>query len=357
MTTFGESHGAAMGAVVDGCPAGLYLNEEDINQELRRRRPGYSAYTSPRKEEDEVKILSGVFEGRTTGAPLMLLIENRDKDSFSYQSIRGIYRPGHANFTYLMKYGLMDERGGGRASARETVARVAAGAVAKKFLQEQGILCCAFLSQVGEIFFQEQKGVTVEMLQKKIYASAVFCPDEEASQRMMQEIEKAKIEGDSIGACVTCIAQVPAGLGDPVYDKLSARLGFAMLSIPAAKGFEMGRGFQSAGMRGSCYNDGFILNDQGQVSTKTNHAGGVLGGISTGMPLTIRVAFKPASGIRLEQESVNDKKEKVKLRMAPSGRHDPCVAIRAVPVVEAMMALTLADAVLLQRCATLKYPS
>ncbi len=316
ITTWGESHGKAIGVVIDGCPAGLAISEADVQIELDRRAPGITPYTSPRKEPDIVHIYSGVFEGLTTGAPISLVIFNADADSSSYQ--KDILRPGHANFTYLEKYGIFDYRGGGRASARETACRVAAGAIAKKLLSHFGISCHAHLLT------------------------------------SMEKIAQAQAAGDSIGGIVEFVAEgLPAGLGDPVYEKLEANLAKAMLSIPASKGFEIGEGFAAADMHGSEHNDSFVNND-GKIETRTNHAGGTLGGISTGMPLSGKVAFKPASSIAISQETLTTSGLEARLELSTKARHDPCVAIRAVPVVEAMLALVLADALLMQRSAQLR---
>ena len=315
ITTWGESHGPAIGVVIDGCPAGLPLSEEDLIPALRARAPGRRAHTSARKEADEPKILSGVFEGKTTGAPICIMIRNEDADSSAYEPFKDLLRPGHAQYGYLQKYGLFDYRGGGRASARETACRVAAGAVAQKLLQSYGI-------RVGASFTLDPEGC-------------------EAVER----------EGDSIGGIVEfCADGLPAGLGDPVYEKLEARLGYALMGIPGARGFEIGSGFSSASMRGSEHNDAFI-NEGGKVRTRTNHAGGVLGGVTTGMPLIGRVAFKPASSIKIPTETLTTGGDKATIAMAKGSRHDPCIAIRAVPVVEAMVALVLADAFLMNRCA------
>ena len=309
ITTWGESHGKAIGVVIDGCPAGLPLSESDINQELALRKGGTSPYVTPRKEPDIAEIYSGVFEGVTTGAPISIVIFNKDVDSSKYEPIKDLLRPGHANFTYLKKYGVFDYRGGGRASARETACRVAAGAVAKKLLH------------LSEIKFQTRL-------------------------REMPE----HVEGDSVGGVVEAIAlNVPVGLGDPVYEKLEANLAKAMLSIPASKGFEIGCGFAAARMRGSEHNDGFGLDEEGKVELTSNHAGGTLGGISTGEPIVVRVAFKPTSSIQKPQQTVSKDGVECTLTLPEGSRHDPCVAIRAVPVVEAMMALVLADALLMHR--------
>ncbi len=345
ITTWGESHGKAIGVVIDGCPAGVAISEEEINQALAKRAPGGSVYTSPRKEKDAVQILSGVFEGMTTGTPISLMIANMDAYSRAYADIKTLYRPGHANFTYLQKYGLFDWRGGGRASARETASRVAAGAVAKKILQSMGVGVLAYLTQVGPL------KVSVE--DQAVEQSALFCPDKQMEQEIMQLIEQAKSEGDSVGGVVRFVATgVPAGLGDPVYEKLEAKLAHAMMSLPASKGFEIGSGYQSVLMRGSEHNDLFE-NVEAAISTKTNFAGGVLGGISTGMPLVGSVAFKPTSSIKKPLETVTTAGEKALFELPEGSRHDPCVAIRAVPVVEAMLALVLVDAMLMQRSAKL----
>lgn len=295
---------------------------------------------------DRGEIVSGVFEGRTTGAPIAILIPSQDAKSSQYASIKNLYRPGHANFTYLAKYGVFDYRGGGRASARETAARVAAGAVAKKLLSHHQIGCLAYLDEVGGIRGEELEGSDLLQLRQKTLASPIFCPCEKGSFLMMQKIEEVRQEGDSVGGIVACVADIPAGLGSPIYQKLEAALGCAMLSIPASKGFEIGMGFASSRMKGSEHNDAFEK-IQGKVGTASNHSGGVLGGISTGSPLFFRVAFKPTSSIRKEQQTVSLSGEKATFQIPPSGRHDPCVAIRAVPVVEAMAALVLADAVLM----------
>lgn len=351
ITTFGESHGPAIGVVIDGCPAGLVLSKKEIDEELRLRQPGKSPYTTPRKETDEAEILSGIFEGKTTGAPIAIVIKNQDADPSKYEPIKNLLRPGHANFTYLEKYGVFDYRGGGRASARETAARVAAGAVAKKLLAHFEIEICAFVSEIGGIAIQEPDLHRPHHLRKKVLASPLFCPDRVAAKKMIKKIEETKEEGDSLGGILQCIAKVPVGLGDPVYGKLEAKLASAMLSIPATKGFEIGSGFMAARMKGSEHNDLFDLDPKGKVTTKTNFAGGTLGGISTGLPLSFKVAFKPTSSIQKVQKTVDLKKGKKAFHLPPGSRHDPCVAIRAVPIVEAMTALVLADAILLNRMA------
>ncbi len=349
ITTFGESHGPAIGVVIDGCPAGLVISKEDIDKELIFRRPGNNVHTSPRKEEDLVEILSGVFEGKTTGAPIALLIKNQDPQSDQYESIKNLYRPGHANFTYLEKYGIFDYRGGGRSSARETAARVAAGAIAKKLLSYYQIECLAFVSEIGGIKIPPQDLSNLKELRQKKHKSPIFCPDPKAEALILEKIQKVKEEKDSLGGIVTCIVHLPVGLGDPVYSKLEALLAFAMLSIPATKGFEIGSGFESARMKGSDHNDSFDLDNDGNVQTATNHAGGTLGGISTGSPLIFNVAFKPTSSIKKPQETISLDKERSTFKLPDSARHDPCVAIRGAPVVEAMTALVLADRLLANR--------
>lgn len=354
ITTFGESHGNAIGVVIDGCPAGLAITKEEIDKELTVRQPGNSPYTSPRSEKDEVQILSGLFQGKTTGAPIALVIWNKDVDSSKYEPIKNLLRPGHANYTYLQKYGIFDYRGGGRSSARETAARVAAGAIAKKLLAHFDIEICAFVAEIGGIAIADPDLGSLAKLKKKVLGNALFCPDAKASEKMMKEIEKAKQEGDSLGGILQGVAvHLPAGLGDPVYGKLEANLASAMLSLPATKGFEIGSGFAGTRMKGSQHNDAFDVDEEGHITTTTNYAGGTLGGISTGLPLTFRVAFKPTSSIKKAQSTVNLKGEKKPFKLPAGSRHDPCVAIRAVPVIEAMTALVLADALLLNRASKL----
>jgi chorismate synthase len=351
ITTFGESHGEAMGVVIDGCPAGLFLTKEEIDAELFLRRPGQNPHTSPRKEKDHAEILSGLFQGKTTGAPIAILIRNEDADSSQYEPIKDLLRPGHANYTYLQKYGIFDYRGGGRASARETVARVAAGAVAKKLLAHFDIQICSFVAEIGSVAIQEWPE-NPSVLREKIKESPLFCPCPASTNKMIEELEKVQVVGDSLGGILqTLVFNLPQGLGDPVYGKLEALLASAMLSIPASKGFEIGSGFKGAKMKGSEHNDPFDIDKQEKVITATNFAGGTLGGISTGMPLVFRVAFKPTSSIKLAQKTVSIDKEKQTFKLPAGSRHDPCVAIRAVRVVEAMTALVLADVILLNKCA------
>lgn len=352
ITTWGESHGLAIGVVIDGCPAGLKIDEEMINQALKRRAPGQSPFTSPRKEKDLAQILSGTFEGKTTGTPISILIWNKDADSSHYEPIKDLLRPGHANFTYLEKYGCFDYRGGGRASGRETATRVAAGAVAKALLDHYGIKVVGYIKQIGSI---EATTPTddPEKLIRYVYESPLFCPDKIAETKMIKLIESAKREGDSLGGIVEFVGwSLPKGLGDPIYEKLEANLSKAMMSLPASKGFEMGEGFKTALMKGSLHNDSFTKN-QGSITMATNHAGGTLGGISTGMPLIGRVAFKPTSSLQKEQLTTTTEGKEALFKLPENSRHDPCIALRATPVVEAMATLVIADALLLNRSAQL----
>jgi chorismate synthase len=352
MTTWGESHGKAVGVVIDGCPAGLEIDVEEINKALALRAPGKSTFTSPRAESDRAEILSGVFEGKTTGAPISILIANHDVDSSKYEPIKDLLRPGHANYTYLEKYGIFDYRGGGRSSARETACRVAAGAIAKKLLMYSGIHLTAYIKQIGHVE-AVIKSDNFDLLCTSTYESPVYCPDANATAQMTTLIQKAVDTGDSLGGIIEfVILSLPAGIGDPIYKKLEANLAFAMMSLPATKGFEIGSGFQSAIMQGSEHNDSFIK-DSAKVKTQTNHAGGTLGGISTGMPLIARVAFKPTSSIMQIQQTLTTSGKKASFQLPAGSRHDPCVAIRAVPIVEAMAALVIADAVLLNKCVKL----
>lgn len=339
ITTCGESHGGALGVIIDGCPSGLEITEAEIQTELDRRKPGQSAITTPRKEEDVIHILSGVFQGKTTGTPILLLAYNRDMRPEDYDELKHVYRPSHADYTYFMKYGFRDYRGSGRASARETLARVAAGAIAKKYLQQHlNIQIFSYVEQVGNIRTDiDYKNVTPDDIEKNI----IRCPDQRCANEMIKLIELVKSEGDSIGGVIKgVIKNAPVGLGEPVFDKLSADLGKAMLSINAVKGFEMGSGFDGVSMRGSQHNDAFVM-ENNQLKIKTNYAGGTLGGISTGEDIYFRVAFKPVSTISKEQQTVNLKNEAVSLQAA--GRHDPCVLPRAVPIVDAMSALVIMD--------------
>jgi chorismate synthase len=340
ITTFGESHGEALGVVVDGCPPGLKLSEKDIQPELDRRKPGQSKITTPRKEADTIHILSGVFEGKTTGTPILLITFNKDAKSSDYEALKDIYRPSHADYSYDIKYGLRDWRGSGRASARETLARVAAGAIAKKYLFEKfGTECISYVEQVGSI----RSTIASEKVTKKaIDGSIVRCPDKVIADKMIKLIEEVKRDNDSIGGVVKgLIKNPPPGLGEPVFDKLPSDLGKAMLSINAVKGFEFGSGFEGVKMRGSEHNDVFTLNKKNKIITTTNHAGGTLGGITTGEDIYFRVAFKPVATISKTQNTVTRSAKHTKLSV--TGRHDPCVLPRAVPIVDAMSALVLMD--------------
>jgi chorismate synthase len=339
VTTWGESHGAAVGCVIDGCPAGLKLSETDIQRELDRRRPGQSEVTTQRSEADRVSILSGVFRGVTTGTPISLLVYNRDVDSSKYDAIADLLRPGHADFTYLQKYGVRDYRGGGRASARETIGRVAAGAVAKKLIGTKKIEVMAHVVELGGI---RAKPVSLDEIRSMVERSAVRCADPDASALMYDAVLNAKAEGDSLGGIVEIIALgVPPGLGEPVFNKLSAELAGALMSIGAVKGVEIGEGFRSASMWGSEMNDAFEL-AEGRIRMKTNRAGGILGGISTGDAIVCRIAVKPTPSIAKTQKTVNIRTmEEAEIRV--EGRHDPAIPPRIVPVAEAMVALVLAD--------------
>ena len=334
VSTWGESHGEGVGVVVDGCPAGLSLKETDIQKELDRRKTGQSKVTTMRKETDHVNILSGVFKGKTTGTPIAMWVKNQDADSSKYEEIKHLFRPGHADFTYLMKYGFRDYRGGGRSSARETVGRVAAGAIAKKLLARKRIKIIGYTKQIGPYI---AKIIDLNQIEKNI----VRCPDKIMAQKMVDHILSARKNGDSVGGVVELIAKgVPAGLGEPVFDRLDADLAKAMMSIPAVKGVEFGIGFEAAKMFGSECNDPFITKGK-KITTKTNNSGGIHGGISNGSDIVLRMVVKPTSSINKSQNTVSADGKKTKIRV--EGRHDPCVSPRAVPIAEAMMALTLID--------------
>ena len=349
ITTWGESHGPAVGVVVDGCPAGVSLTVEEIDAALAQRAPGGSPYTSPRCESDRVQILSGLDDGITTGAPISMMIANEDVDSRPYVAMRHLLKPGHAHYSYLQKYGRFDFRGGGRASARETACRVAAGAVAKKLLAVEGIDLLAFITQIGPEEACIAADATIADLRRCRDTSALLCPDAAATERMIQRLEPQQAEGDSYGGVVSFyVAPMMVGIGEPIYQKLEAALAYAMMSIPATKGFEIGQGFAAAAMSGSQHNDSYV-NNEGRIAPATNQAGGILAGISTGAPIYGRVAFKPTSSIRKAQQSVTTDGERVLFRLPEGSRHDPCVAIRAVPVVEAMAALVIVDALLLHQ--------
>lgn len=348
LTTWGESHGPALGVVVEGCPAGLALSVEDIQRELDRRRVGQSKVTSPRNEQDRAEILSGVFEGVTTGAPISMITYNADVDSSKYDNLRDVFRPGHADYTYWKKYGHRDHRGGGRSSARETWGRVAAGAIAKKILGEFGVDIFGFTRSIGTI---ETESFDRDQIERNI----VRCPDPVAAERMIEAVIAAKESRDSLGGVVEAHAlHVPVGLGEPTFDKVDALIGQAMLSIPATKGVEIGSGFAITRQRGSESNDAFVL-DGDRVRTRSNNAGGTLGGLTTGGEIVVRVAVKPTSSIEQEQDTVDTDLQARKVLV--TGRHDPSVVPRAVPVVEAMLAITLADLLLLNRAARLHWPA
>ncbi len=341
--TFGESHGIAIGALIDGCPPGLTLDLQFIEKEMRRRKPGQSKITTQRREEDTVEIVSGIFEGVTTGTPIALIIRNADQRSKDYAHLANAYRPSHADYTYDVKYGFRDYRGGGRSSARETAARVAAGSIAKQLLQLAGVEVYAYVQSVGEIALQKDYD---QLDLTKVDDSIIRCPDPETAEKMIALVSEVKKQGDTIGGVIRCVIKnYPAGMGDPVFDKLHADLGKAMLSINAAKAFETGSGFAGTRQRGSAHNDLFENRD-GKIVTRTNNSGGIQGGISNGMDIYFNVGFKPVATILRPQESVNRQGEKVMVE--GKGRHDPCVLPRAVPIVEAMAALVLIDHLLIQ---------
>lgn len=339
VTTFGESHGIALGCIVDGVPPNMALTEADIQPDLDRRKPGTSRYTTPRREDDEVQILSGVFEGKTTGTSIGLIIKNGDQRSQDYGEIMDKFRPGHADYTYHQKYGIRDYRGGGRSSARETAMRVAAGAIAKKYLKEQfGIQVRGYLSQIGSVKIDPKTVEDVANIDwDKVNSNPFFCPDEKAVEQFDELIRELKKEGNSIGAKLTVIAEnVPVGLGEPVFDRLDADLAHALMSINAVKGVEIGDGFAVVEQKGTQHRDEMTPN-----GFCSNHAGGILGGISSGQPIIAHIALKPTSSITIAGQSVNTKNEPVEV--ITKGRHDPCVGIRAVPIAEAMVAIILLD--------------
>ena len=334
ITTWGESHGDGVGVVVEGCPAGLALKESDIQKDLDRRRTGQSKVTTTRKEDDKIRIMSGLFKGKTTGTPISMRVDNKDADSSKYELIKNLYRPGHADYTYDMKYGFRDYRGGGRSSARETLGRVAAGSIAKKLLARDKITVTGFTRQIGH-------HIAKTLNFKEIEKNIVRCPDSKMAEDMVKAIMQARKNGDSLGGIVEVIARgVPAGLGEPVFDRLDADLAKAVMSIPAVKGVEIGAGFQTASMKGSDRNDVFVMKNK-KMTTKTNNAGGILGGISNGMDIIVKLVVKPTSSINKAQDTITQKGGNSKIRV--EGRHDPCVAPRAVPIAEAMVALTLID--------------
>ena len=356
ITTWGESHGPSVGVVIDGCPSGLSLSIEYIQEELDLRRPGQSRLTSPRKEFDRVEILSGIFRGITTGTPISLMIANKDFRSGDYEQLKHIYRPGHADFTYQARYGVRDYRGGGRASGRETVARVAAGAVAKKLLEQAGIGVIGFARSIGNQSVDpgnpfaagfENLG-SLKKARKKIYSSEVRTTNTAVAEKMTETINMAAVKGDSVGGIVELQAHgLPAGLGDPLFGKLDGLTALALMSVGAVKGVEFGDGFHLAELKGSEANDPFMVNKAGEIQPAANRAGGVLGGISTGMPLVVRAAVKPTPSISLEQQSVDVQARPVALTI--TGRHDPCIVVRIIPVLEHMLNLVLADLLLSRR--------
>lgn len=350
ITTFGESHGGGVGVIIDGCPPGLAISKDEIQRELDRRRPGQSAITTPRNEQDEIHIFSGIMDGHTTGTPIMLMAMNKDVKSEDYNNLKSLYRPGHADYTFQQKYGTRDWRGGGRSSARETIGRVAAGAIAKKFLkQELGIDILSYVEQVGPVQAElDWDTVTPDMVDSNI----VRCPHADTAEKMIALIETVRDDGDSVGGVIRgVIKNAPVGLGEPVFDKLHADLGKAMLSINAVKGFEIGSGFAGSALRGSQHNDPFYMEGE-RVRTRTNHAGGVLGGISNGETIYFRVAIKPTSTIRKNQDTVTQNQEETTIEA--TGRHDPCVLPRAVPIVDAMAALVMMDHYLRQKAQNMR---
>ncbi len=345
LTSFGESHGPAVGGVIDGCPPGIVVDFDFIQQELNRRKPGQSSITSPRKEDDKVEFLSGIYEGKTTGTPIGFIVKNNNQHSSDYDNLRDVFRPSHADYTYQKKYGIRDHRGGGRSSARETISRCVAGAFAKLILKKSDINIFAYTSQVGTVVLNKHYS---ELNLSLTENSPVRCPDPEMAQKMIEHIEDIKSQGDTIGGVISCVCQgVPAGLGEPVFGKLHAALGASMLSINSAKGFEYGMGFEGVKHKGSEMNDLFYQTSSGEVKTKTNHSGGIQGGISNGEDIYFRVAFKPIATLFKEQATINIFGEGTSL--AIKGRHDSCVLPRVVPIVEAMAAIVLVDYLLLAK--------
>ena len=344
LTTFGESHGPGIGGVIDGFPAGITIDMDFVQQELKRRRPGQSALTTSRQEPDQVELLSGIFEGKSTGCPIGFVVWNKNQHSKDYENMRNLFRPSHADFTYMQKYGIRDHRGGGRSSARETISRVVAGALAKLALNQLGIHITAYTSQVGNIRLDKNyKAYHFDLIE----SNDVRCPDPIKAQEMAELITQVKAEGDTIGGIITCVIQgCPIGLGEPAFGKLHAALGNAMLSINAVKGFAYGEGFGNMELRGSQQNDVFY-NNQGRIETKTNHSGGIQGGISNGQDIYFQVAFKPVATLLMEQHTVNI--DGIDTTLKAKGRHDPCVLPRAVPIVEAMAAMTILDYYLIDK--------
>jgi len=344
LTSFGESHGRGIGGIIDGCPAGIVLDIEQIQAELARRKPGQSKITTQRQEPDQVEFLSGIFEGKTQGTPIAFAIWNKDQHSADYNDLKNVYRPSHADFTYMQKYGTRDYRGGGRSSARETIARVVAGAIAKQILTRVGVTIQAFVSQVGEVKLEKNYQ---ELDLSQTESNIVRCPDPEIAEKMIDRIMQAGNNKDTVGGVITGVVMgVPAGWGEPVFNKLHADLGFAMLGINAVKGFEYGSGFEGTKLSGSQHNDVFVQTKNG-IRTKTNHSGGIQGGISNGEDIYFKVAFKPIATLLKEQQTIDTDNNPTVIN--PKGRHDPCVLPRAVPIVEAMAALVLIDHYLLNK--------
>ncbi|MDB5261194.1 MAG: chorismate synthase [Adhaeribacter sp.] len=345
ITTFGESHGLSVGVVVDGCPAGLEITAGEIQRELDRRRPGQSNITTQRKEEDEIIILSGIYENKTTGTPIAMMVNNKNQAGKDYSHLEHAFRPSHADYTYTTKYGLRDHRGGGRSSARETLARVAAGAIANKYLKAQNIQIASYVSAVGPIELKENYAALDLSL---IDSNKIRCPEPATAETMIKLVEETRKNRDTVGGVITCVIKgLPVGLGEPAFDKLHAELGKAMLSINAVKGFEYGSGFAGTKMFGSEHNDEFYTDENGKIRTRTNYSGGIQGGISNGEDVYFKVAFKPVATILQPQTSINDTGESITLE--GKGRHDPCVLPRAVPIVDAMAALVIIDFLLRQK--------
>jgi len=337
--TFGESHGAGVGGIIDGCPPGIEIDFDALQNQVNRRRPGQSALVSPRKESDQVEFLSGLINNVSTGAPIAFLVRNENQQSADYDALKDVFRPSHADFTYQAKYGIRDHRGGGRSSARETVSRVIAGAIAAQILKKENIRVSAFVTQIGPL---KTNTITSIPSIEEIDSNAVRCPDVLVAEKMISYLETLRDEGDTSGGIIQVIVEgVPAGLGEPVFDKLHADLGKAMLSINAVKGFELGSGFESATMKGSEHNDPFYNDAQGKVRTKSNYSGGVQGGISNGEQITFRIAFKPVASIKTSQKTITE--AGVPTNISIKGRHDPCVVPRAVPIVEGMTCLVIVD--------------
>ena len=352
MTTWGESHGEYIGVVIDGCPAGVEISVQDVEKELKRHRRFTLPFVTLRRETMTPQIVSGLFEGKTTGAPLSILLPNCDHRSSDYECVKDVFRPGHANYTYLQKYGIFDYRGGGRASARETAARIAAGAIAKKILSFSNIQVVAYVSQIGPIILENPPD-TYDKVVEEMSRKNAFCPDPAVNARMRSFVRTIQRQGDSIGGCVEfCTTNVPVGLGDPIYEKLDARLAFALMSIPGVKGIEIGSGRSVVAMKGSEHNDRYVVKE-GSVQTQTNNCGGILGGISTGMPIFGRVYCKPPSSIALPMSTVSLEGKAAIAQFTKGFRHDACIAIRALTVVEAMVAFVIVDSMLASKGAVL----